>query len=96
MEAADLSQYMQGSAISGYNTVTGQPSYILGSSASGTGAKPALHPVSGLGSKIEFTETKTAEQLSASTGTIYFPVIQDGKIYGVTLNDFYILMNAQF
>ena len=96
MGASNLSQYMRGSAISGYNTVTGQPSYILGSSASGTGAKPALYPMSGLGSKIEFTETKTAEQLSASTGTIYFPVIQGGKIYGVTLNDFYILMNAQF
>ncbi len=94
--ASNLSQYMQGSLISGYNTVTGQPSYILGSSASGTGAKPALYPMSGLGSKIEFTETKTAAQLSASTGTIYFPVIQGGKIYGVTLNDFYILMNAQF
>lgn len=85
-----------GSAIARYNTVTGQPSYILGSSASGTDAKPALYPMSGLGSKIEFTETKTAAQLSASTGTIYFPVIQGGKIYGVTLNDFYILMNAQF
>lgn len=96
MGASNLSQYMQGSAISGYNTVTGQPSYILGSSASGTGATPALYPMSGLGSKIEFKETKTAAQLSASTGTIYFPVIQDGKIYGVTLNDFYILMNAQF
>lgn len=94
--ASNLSQYMQGSLISGYNTVTGQPAYILGSSASGTGAKPALYPMSGLGSKIEFTETKTAAQLSASTGTIYFPVIQGGKIYGVTLNDFYILMNAQF
>ena len=96
MEASNLSQYMQGSKISGYNTATGQPSYILGSSVSGTGATPALYPMSGLGSKIEFKETKTAAQLSASTGTIYFPVIQDGKIYGVTLNDFYILMNAQF
>ncbi len=48
------------------------------------------------GSQVKIEQTATAAELQAKTGTIYFPVVQDGKIYGVTLNDFYILMNAQF
>ncbi len=93
-----ISPHIQGSAISGYTTGSGAPTYILGTNTTGavTGATMKLHAISGLGSEIKFTETKTAAELSASTGTVYFPVIQNGQIYGVTLNDFYILMNAKF
>lgn len=93
-----ISPHIQGSAISGYTTGSGAPTYILGTNTTGavTGATMQLHAISGLGSEIKFTETKTAAELKASTGTVYFPVIQNGQIYGVTLNDFYILMNAKF
>ena len=92
-----ISPHIQGSAISGYTTGSTAPTYILGTSATGaTGATMQLHAISGLGSEIKFTETKTAAELKATTGTIYFPVVQNGQIYGVTLNDFYILMNAKF
>ena len=88
--ATGLSPYIVGSQITAYGSAeTG--SYIL----AGTGAGSAgWVEMSGLGTKIEFQETATAEELQANTGTIYFPVIQNGKIYGVTANDFYILMNA--
>lgn len=93
-----ISPHIQGSAIAGYTTGSGAPTYILGTNTTGavTGATMQLHAISGLGSEIKFTETKTAAEIKASTGTVYFPVIQNGQIYGVTLNDFYILMNAKF
>ena len=93
-----ISPHIQGSAISGYTTGSGAPTYILGTNTTGavTGATMQLHAISGLWSEIKFTETKTAAEIKASTGTVYFPVIQNGQIYGVTLNDFYILMNAKF
>ena len=88
--ATGLSPYIVGSQITAYGSAeTG--SYIL--AGTGTGSAGWVE-MSGLGTKIEFQETATAEELQANTGTIYFPVIQNGKIYGVTANDFYILMNA--
>ena len=95
--AEALGSYI-GSYASGFTTGSGAPTYILGTNTTGTvtNATMKLHAISGLGSEIKFTETKTAAEISASTGTVYFPVIQNGQIYGVTLNDFYILMNAKF
>lgn len=80
------------------------PRHILGSSSGGTGVVPGYYDISKMGTvigtvsgnQVNFTQTASAETLQANTGTIYFPVVQNGTIYGVTLNDFYILMNAQF
>ncbi len=95
----DLSDYL----FLGAKT-TDTPTYILGNGNGGSGTIPAYHSASQLGtligtvngSQVKIEQTATAAELRAKTGTIYFPVVQDGKIYGVTLNDFYILMNAQF
>ena len=82
----------------------GAPAYILGNSNGTTGVAAYSYNVSNLGtvigtvkgSQVKIEQTTTAEDLQKNTGTIYFPVVQNGTIYGVTLNDFYILMNAQF
>ena len=83
---------------------SGAPAYILGNSNGTTGVAAYSYNVSNLGtvigtvkgSQVKIEQTTTAEELQKKTGTIYFPVVQNGTIYGVTLNDFYILMNAQF
>lgn len=95
-----------GLSIAHYNQYSGTkaPTYVLGSFSNETGATAVWHETSYLGtaigtvngSQVKIEQTATAAELQAKTGTIYFPVVQDGKIYGVTLNDFYILMNAQF
>ncbi len=85
-----IGSYISGSAVTGYGRIS-SGSYVLAGSGSGSAGWIEM---SGLGSQIKFEETATAAELQANTGTIYFPVIQSGKVYGVTANDFYILMNA--
>ncbi len=83
---------------------TGKITHVLAAGYGSTGQVPSYHSVNTLGtvigtvegSQVKIEQTTTAEELQKNTGTIYFPVVQNGTIYGVTLNDFYILMNAQF
>ena len=83
---------------------TGTITHVLAAGYGSTGQVPSYYSVNTLGtfigtvkgSQVKIEQTTTAEELQKKTGTIYFPVVQNGTIYGVTLNDFYILMNAQF